>query len=249
MKVTVFNGSPRGRTSNSHAMIEPLLEGARQAGAETEEVFLIEKDIEQCRGCFACWVKTPGRCVLNDDMAGLIELFLDSDFAGMATPVYGLYMTGLLKNFTDRFLPMATPHIHKNDDGSFYHEGRIKRFPRRFFIANSGFPGEHNFELLKTFFAIAKSSGAYDTVLEIYRNCGEAVGISDDEDPAIVQRIHDFRDTLRRAGREMVADGQVSEETVTKLHLPLMTDEEYMVQANKGWDEMLEQTDQETGAQ
>lgn len=33
MRVTVFNGSPRGRASNSHRIIEPLLEGARQAGA------------------------------------------------------------------------------------------------------------------------------------------------------------------------------------------------------------------------
>ena len=51
MKLTVFNGSPRGRNSNTHRIVEPLLEGAREAGAETEEVFLVERDIEHCRGC------------------------------------------------------------------------------------------------------------------------------------------------------------------------------------------------------
>ncbi|MFU8796887.1 MAG: flavodoxin family protein, partial [Dehalococcoidia bacterium] len=88
MKVTVLNGSPRGRKSNSHIMIEPLLEGARQAGAETEEVFLVEKDIKHCRGCFACWVKTPGICTIKDGTTGLLDLLLESDYAGMATPVY-----------------------------------------------------------------------------------------------------------------------------------------------------------------
>ncbi len=39
MKVAVFNGSPRGKRSNSHHIVEPLLEGAKEAGAETEEVY------------------------------------------------------------------------------------------------------------------------------------------------------------------------------------------------------------------
>lgn len=118
-------------------MVKSLLEGAKEAGAETEEVFLIEQNIKHCRGCFTCWGKTPGKCVIDDDMTDLINLYLDSDFAGMATPVYGMYMTGLLKNFIDRFLPLATPHIQRNQEGTFYHEGRVKQLPQQFFIANS----------------------------------------------------------------------------------------------------------------
>jgi len=154
-----------------------------------------------------------------------------------------MYMTGLLKNFSDRFLPLATPHIHRNDDGSFYHEGRIKRFPKQFFIANSGFPGEHNFELLMTSLAIAKRRGAGDIILEIYRNCGEALGISDHDDPVLIQRINVFRDALKKAGREMVTNGQVCQETIEQLHIKLMSDEEYMAGANRYWDQVTDQTE------
>lgn len=237
MKVTVFNGSPRGRKSNSHQIVEPLLEGARQAGAQAEEVFLIEKDIKHCRGCFTCWSKTPGKCVINDDMGGLMDLFLESDYVGLATPVYGMLMTGLLKNFTDRFLPLSMPHIEKNDDGSFYHEGRVKRFPRQFFIANAGFPGEHNFDFLKPYM------GQLNMVLEVYRNCGEALQTTEKEDPHLFQKICEYREALKKAGWEMVANGQVSEETVKQVHMPLMSDEEYMARANEFWDEEIEQAE------
>ena len=232
MKITVFNGSPRGRTSNSHLITQPLLEGAREAGAETEEIFLVEKNIEQCAGCFSCWGVTPGGCVHNDDMAPLIDLFIESDYVGMATPVYGMLMTAILKKFTERLLPLNTPHIRRNDDGSFYHEGRVRRFPRMFIIANAGFPGEHNFELLKAYMALQ------DPVLEIYRNCGEllrnADKIASDEGR---RRIADFYGAVRCAGGEMVESGAVSAETLERIHAELMSDDEYMAAVNESWDE------------
>jgi len=233
MKVTVFNGSPRGRKSNSHLIVEPLLEGAREAGAQTEEIFLVEHDIKYCRGCFVCWGKTPGICAIKDDMAGLLNLFLESDYAGMATPVYNMYMTGILKNFTDRFLPLATPHIKKNEDGSFYHEERVKRLPRQFFIANAGFPGGHNFDLLKPLISMQ------NFVLEVYRNCGEALQDFDDSDSELNQNIRLYFDTLRDAGREMVANGEVSSKTLKQLDMELISDEEYMEGGNQYWDEQL----------
>jgi hypothetical protein len=244
MNITVFNGSPRGRSSNSHKISGPLLEGARQAGAKTEEVFLIERDIKYCRGCFSCWGKTPGRCVINDDMAELINLFLESDYVGMTTPVYGMFMSALLKNFNDRLLPLATPHIQKNKDGSFYHDGRVKHFPSQFFIANSGFPGEYNFELLKAYYEIAKRMGSSKIVLEIYRNCGELLQDTDGFSPESRRKISKFFDALKKAGSEIVTEGQVSSDTVKKLHIKFMSDEEYMAGTNRYWDEQTGQTGQ-----
>ncbi len=48
---------------------------------------------------------------------------------------------------------------------------------------------------------------------------------------------------LTTAGREMVEKGEVSKETVEKIHMPLMSDEDYMVQANEYWDDQIEKAD------
>ncbi|HOC01090.1 MAG TPA: flavodoxin family protein [Verrucomicrobiota bacterium] len=234
MKLTVFNGSPRGRTSNTHLIVEPLLEGARQAGGDTEEVFLVEQDIKHCLGCFSCWGQTPGKCVHNDDMASLIDLFIDSDYVGMATPVYGMFMTALLKKFTERLLPLNTPHIHKNKDGSFFHEGRLKRFPRQFMIANAGFPGEHSFDLFRAYMAFQ------DPVLEVHRDCGELLRNRELVTSAVTkEKISSDFEALRNAGREIVTRGQVSAEIVRQINENLITDEDYLVLVNQGWDEEL----------
>ncbi|MFP3898044.1 MAG: hypothetical protein ACLFVD_01875 [Dehalococcoidia bacterium] len=96
----------------------------------------------------------------------------------MATRVYGMYMSGLLKDFCDRLLPLATLHICRSDDGTCYHEGRVRRFPRLFFIFNSGFPAENSLELLQAYVALHKKGNADSVVLEVCLDCGEALGQS-----------------------------------------------------------------------
>ena len=79
MRIAAFNGSPRGKKGNTQVLVEAFLEGARDAGAEAECVHLVEKRIKPCNACLSCWVKTPGRCAQNDDMAPLLDQVIGSD--------------------------------------------------------------------------------------------------------------------------------------------------------------------------
>lgn len=222
MKVTVFNGSPRGRNSNTNIIVGCLFEGMKDAGAEVESVFLSEKKIIQCMGCLKCFTKTPGKCCMTDDMSELLQKYAESDFIGFATPIFSCNMTALMKNFLDRTIPLKSAQTMRDEDGNYYHPINCKE-SKIFVVSNCGFPGSNNFDVLKVSFS------PYFPVAEIYRNAGELLQ-EDGEDRSlfgkdIVSRIKGYKKDLRKAGYELITNGCISEDTLNDLSKPLEADD------------------------
>ena len=69
MKVLAINGSPNMDQGNTARIINPFLEGMKEAGAEVEVFYTSKLKIRPCLGDFNCWFNTPGKCLHNDDMA------------------------------------------------------------------------------------------------------------------------------------------------------------------------------------
>ena len=99
-------GSPR-RNGNTHVLVSRILDGATEAGAETELLFLNETTIRECDGCHACWKGKP--CSKNDDMNVLYPKIVESDTIVFGTPVYWYGPTALMKGFIDRFVFFNCP--------------------------------------------------------------------------------------------------------------------------------------------
>ena len=107
MKVLGICGSPR--KGNTEWMLTRVLDAAREAGADADLVLLRQKDVRLCRGCLTCEVdrdRKPGVCVIKDDMALLLPKLLEADVIVFGTPVYFYLLSGLLKNFLDRTVPI-----------------------------------------------------------------------------------------------------------------------------------------------
>lgn len=108
MKVIALIGSPRKR-GNSDILADEALRGARQAGADTEKVYLDDLNI---RPIAEVSDVRPERVDVrkDDDFPGLMERFLDADIAVFSTPIYFGGVSAQLKCFMDRlggykFLP------------------------------------------------------------------------------------------------------------------------------------------------
>ena len=93
MKVLVLMGSPR-RGGNTAALLAPFCAELRSAGAETETVWLYDRDIRPCLACRRCqedW--TAFGCGQQDDVQELFDKVLESDCVVLATPIYAWYCT------------------------------------------------------------------------------------------------------------------------------------------------------------
>lgn len=62
MKILALNGSPKGENGSTEVILKPFLKGCEKTGAEIETVYLKDKSIKHCSGCFTCWTKTPVFC-------------------------------------------------------------------------------------------------------------------------------------------------------------------------------------------
>ena len=104
-KVLIISTSPR-IGSNSELLATQFAKGCSDAGHEVEQISLRGKDIQFCRGCFAC--QKTQRCVIRDD-ADIIEQKMEkADVLVFATPIYYYEMSGQMKTMLDRGNPLFT---------------------------------------------------------------------------------------------------------------------------------------------
>ncbi len=268
LKITAFNGSPRGDKSNTHFMVDNFLKGAEEAGAETENIFIAGKKIYDCKGCLRCWTKSPGECLQKkDDLKELLDKFISSDIAILAAPVYVSGVPGIFKRFMDhltplvdpRFvkdgnenyksetpdwminlfdvvLPFFDPHYQRGVKGDYVHKNRYKRRPKIVCISNCGLTDRRNLEAIKAHFEDAVKNFNTEIVGAIYKSQGELF-----RDLSFHNRLirRYYQGPLRKAGRELVEHGRISDETKEKIEKPLLPAELYMCISNRLFDRIL----------
>lgn len=100
MKVIAFNGSPR-KNANTATLIDAVLRGAENKGAETKVVNLNELNMKGCQGCDAC-KKQLGTCVQKDDLSPLLREMKGYDAIVLGTPIYWYHVSSQFKAFIDR---------------------------------------------------------------------------------------------------------------------------------------------------
>lgn len=97
-------------------------------GWEVEEYLLCQEEIATCTGCFGCWLKTPGKCTINDKGREIAKEVIQSDIVILITPItFGGY-SYQLKKMVDRFIPNILPFF-AIVNGEIHHESRYDKNP------------------------------------------------------------------------------------------------------------------------
>lgn len=238
MKITAFSGSHKGREGNTSLMVEEFLKGAEEAGAETGHIILSEKNIRYCNGLFECWLKTPGRCSIRDDMDELLPLFIASDIVVFASPIYFDNVSALMKTFVDRLVPLLYPHFEKDEEGGYRHGIRFEKSPKIVVISNSGLPGQSHFQVETLFFKRIARTLHTEVIAEVYRGEGEIFRGKDNL--LLKPLLGKYKKLLRSAGREVVENSKISEKLREDLEKPIIPPSLYIKFGNEAWDRLLE---------
>lgn len=123
MKVIGFVGSPR-KKGNTTAIVNEVLRGASEAGAETKAYNLNELDIRGCQACYKC--QTPeGKCVQTDGMSKLYDEIFSADAVVFGTPVFMFQVTGQMKTFIDRLFALL--YLKDGQPGAFRNKIKGKK--------------------------------------------------------------------------------------------------------------------------
>jgi len=99
MKVLAVYGSPR-RKGNTSILLKRAVEGARQAGAEVEEIVLRDLRMSPCLEIYGC--KKKGRCVIQDDFQDFHDKILKSEGLMLASPIFFYTVSAHTKILIDR---------------------------------------------------------------------------------------------------------------------------------------------------
>jgi multimeric flavodoxin WrbA len=112
MNIVCLLGSPRAG-SNSSTIAKRFIVTAEKSGAKVKSYILNDLKYRGCQGCMACKTKLE-KCVLQDDLAEVLEAVQQADVLVMASPVYYGDISSQLKGFIDRTFSYLKPDFMTN---------------------------------------------------------------------------------------------------------------------------------------
>lgn len=236
MKILVINGSPKGTKSNTWQLTQAFLDGLGET--DFSVIDIAKSNISSCLGCFYCWKKESGKCVIKDDMSHHLQQLLEADLIIWSFPLYYYGVPGALKTFIDRQLPLSLPFMNKEAKNG----GHPSRYDR-----------SHQKHILISTCGFHTTKGNYDSVLAMFNHflpsyetifCsqGELFQVSQLKD-----KTEAYLALVKNAGQEY-RNGAISNETHNQLCQPLYPKDVFEAMADASWgiDKQTGQKDKES---
>ncbi|HLB70696.1 MAG TPA: flavodoxin family protein [Candidatus Methanoperedens sp.] len=236
MKVVAINSSPMMDMGNTALILNPFLEGMRNAGAEVELYYTKKLEIKPCQGEFNCWFKTPGKCFQKDDMQMLDPKMRSADILVFATPIYCDGATGPLKNLMDRTVQQVQPFFELRDDHCRHPLREDTKASKVVLVSNCGLWEMDNFDPLIMHMKAYCRNGANEFAGALLRPHGPALK------PMMEMGVplNDIFEAAKEAGRQLVEDGKMSIETLNIVSRELLPREKYIQIVNQHFQQELD---------
>lgn len=239
MKVLAFNCSPKMKKANTDLILSPFLEGMEKAGAEVELLFTRKLKIKPCAGDLHCWFKKPGVCIHKDDMEAVYPKLREADLWVFGTPVYFDGVSGPMKNLMDRMVPLILPFVDLRNGHCCHLRREGTRGGRVVLVSNCGFWEPDNFDPLVVHMRAFCRTIGREFAGALLRPAGDAFrGLLELDRP-----VKDIVEAAREAGRQLVEDGEMSQETLGIIGRDILPLEKFVKTSNRICQQYLDELD------
>ena len=180
MKILAICGSFRDE-SNTNKLVKKV---AESSGCDFELVYLAKVEIKPCTGCGEC-LMNEGTCVIDDDMGNLYDKLMDADALIVGSPTYYMDLSGAVKCFIDRSMPIFYRGVGPdyNPDLPVLGKRPLAGKPAIPITTVAGAGHERAIETLRLFVGDINN-------MNVVAEIAEAVGIGD---------VHDMPEVMKRA--------------------------------------------------
>ncbi len=231
MTALAFSCGPRGDRGSTALVLGAFLEGFREGGGSVEVLEPYRMNIAPCKGCFACWTKTPGKCVIDDDMTHVNARLNEVDAVVFATPVYHYTMSEGMKRLMERTMPLLEPAVRPGADGRARHARIGPRGQRAVLVSSCGFPEMEVFDGLRRTFADICDMMEWSLVGEVLRT---EAGLLSSRDTRARESAAGYLMMVKKAGREVAGGGVIEPHYRGYLEGDLLPRDDYYRLVN-GW--------------
>ncbi|RMF96336.1 MAG: NADPH-dependent oxidoreductase [Candidatus Schekmanbacteria bacterium] len=187
MKVLGICASLR-EASNTNKLVEIV---AQASGKEYELIYLKDKKISACTGCYNCMMN-EGECAIKDDMQEIYPKMLECSAMIFGAPTYYMDVSGIAKCFIDRTMALYYRGIGPDAELEVLGKRPLAGKPAIAVTTVAGDGHKRAMETLRIYFEINK--------MNIIGELAEIVGMGDvNEMPEVIKRAEEMGKKLGNA--------------------------------------------------
>lgn len=227
MKVLLINGSPNKSYGITSFICKPFVDGLQNAGADIETLYTASMKINPCAGKLICWKRRDNTCFQKDNMGSIIDKIKLTDLIIIASPVHSDGVTGTLKNFFDRLLPLKQA-VFTEKNGRCRHVNHLnQKMPKLLLVSSCGFYEVDNFmPMLNHIRAICANYG-FEYCGSLLRPHSLLFKLLNNE------RTDDIKKALYESGLNFIKKGFISHESYMRILQEITSKEEYFYIINE----------------
>jgi multimeric flavodoxin WrbA len=224
VKVLAINANPKKDRSHTGMILEPLLEGFKEKGAEVDLYYASELKVKPCAcGHLYCWHRTPGECIYNDSMSVLYQAAKEAQIIVFGSPVYSP-IPGDLQNIINRFVALLDPILEFRDGRTRARLREDVQLEKVVLVAGTGWWERENVNLLEHVLKEFAENGGITYSGTIVR---PHVYIMQSEE-GLTPDGKDILKAIRQAAYELMDNGEFNQETLDFISRPLISCSAYV---------------------